>query len=167
MKIAIVRQSVVEDIDYLAKYMRWADKREIYASNHLSPKEALRIGFEKSIYCRTVENGNPIMMFGVCPISFFDKSAKVWMLGTNDISKISIRFLRGCRHYIDEMLNIYPALYNYVDVRNKKSVKWLEFLGAEFDAPAPYGKEGFNFMRFVFNKENQDVRTGYNTCCNS
>ena len=148
-----VRASVKSDVRPVAENIRLSDREEIWASNHISPEEALSKGLENSIYCRTIENGYPIAMFGICPHELLGHSASIWLLGTDSLEKIKIKFLRHCRSYIDAMLEYYGYLENYVDVRNTKSIEWLKYLGAKFDPPAPYGKEGLMFQHFSFTKE--------------
>ena len=148
-----VRKSVKSDAEYIATRMRHSDIQEIWASNHVEPLEALRKGMEHSIYCRTIENGPPIAMFGICPKDILGNSATLWMLGTDALNKIKIKFLRHNKEIINAMLDYYSYLDNYVDVRNQKSIEWLRFLGAKFDEPAPYGVEGKNFQHFYFTKD--------------
>lgn len=147
-----VRQPRSGDVQKISSNMREADRAEIWASNHLLPEDALRLGLEGSLYCRVIENGSPIAMFGICPVNIIGDHAVIWMLGTDGLEKIKIKFLRHCREYVETMLNYYSYLDNYVDVRNKKSIAWLEFLGAKFDDPAPHGEDGLMFQHFYFNR---------------
>lgn len=147
-----VRQAREEDIESIAEKMRQGDKDEIWASNHLAPQDALRLGMESSVYCRVVENGSPIAMFGICPVTIIGDHAVIWLLGTDGLDKIKIKFLRNCKSYIDTMLSMYSYLDNHVDVRNVKSIAWLRFLGAKFDEPKPYGAEGLMFQHFYFDR---------------
>lgn len=148
-----VRNCRKSDIEYVAEKMRESDRQEIWASNHLFAGEALEKGIDKSIYCKTVVNGNPIAIFGICPQYLLGHRATIWMLGTEDLGKIKIRFLRHCREYINAMLEYYEYLDNYVDVRNAVSIAWLKFLGAKFDKPQAYGVDGELFQHFYFTKE--------------
>ena len=147
-----VRKSTKADAYGIAVNMRQSDRNEIWASNHLDPIDALKKGIELSVYCRTIENGKPIAMFGICPRDILGTSATIWMLATDDLNKINMRFLRHSKEFVNAMLDYYEYLENYVDVRNQKSIEWLTFLGAKFDEPAPYGVEGKPFQHFSFTK---------------
>jgi len=151
------RQVANGDIRYIAENMRMSDREEIWVSDHIRPEQALINGVEASIYCRTIENGSPIGMFGICPQELLGTKATVWLLGTEDLKKIKIKFLRNCKRYVNGMLEYYDYLENYVDVRNKKSILWLKFLGAKLDEPAPYGVEGLMFQHFSFTKGKKNV----------
>ena len=148
-----VRPSVKDDISPIADNLRESDRAEIWASNHIEPYEAIKKGFDKAIYCRTIENGSPIAMFGVCPQELLGQRATIWLLGTEDINKIKIKFLRHCKEYVSAMLEYYEYLENYVDVRNSQCIAWLKYLGAEFDKPEPYGVEGQMFQHFSFKRK--------------
>jgi len=152
-----VRKSVKGDLRDIADRMRNADKKEIWASNNIAPLEALIKGLDNSVYCRTVENGRAILMFGVAPEDILGNRAAVWMLSTDDLDNIKIHFLRNCRKYVDEMLEYYEYLENYVDCENTKCIQWLKFLGANIDEPAPYGVEGKLFRHFSFTKGKDNV----------
>lgn len=55
-----------------------------------------------------------------------------WLLTTDDLYKVNFKAIRETRKYIDEFLEITPYLYNIIDKENKKSIKWLKYLGFEF-----------------------------------
>lgn len=146
-----VRKTRRSDIDYLKDRLRQSDIEEIWASNHLTPQEALDGGWKKSLICLTIQNGHPVAMMGINPESFLGSRAVIWLLGSDDLDKISLRFVRNSRKFVDLFLDYYPYLYNYVDERNVKSIEWLKYLGAKFDNPIPFGEEGLPFRRFYFN----------------
>lgn len=148
----IVRRSIKADVEYLKNHLKQNDIDEICASNNLAPEEALKEGLKNSIFCCTVLDDNPIMMFGVVPETLLGKKGIVWMLSSSELIKIQRRFLRHSRHFIDMMLEFYPYLCNYVDERNKESIAWLKFCGAVIKEPIPYGVEGKLFHYFYFKK---------------
>jgi len=152
-----VKYTELEDLDYLAENMRECDVDEVWASDNLTPLEALYGGFEESTFCCTVENGNPIAIFGVSSDSLFSNNAAVWLLATDQLVKIQRRFLRYSRYFIDRMLERYPYLHNQVDARNKKSIKWLKMCGAHIDEPKPFGAEQKPFRYFYFKRSENNV----------
>lgn len=148
----IVRRSTKSDVEYLKNHLKQSDIDEIFASNNLTPEEALKDGLKNSIFCCTVLNDNPIMIFGVVPETILGNKGIVWMLSSSELMKIQRRFLRHSRYFIDMMLEYYAYLYNYIDSRSKESIAWLEFCGAVIEKPAPYGVEGKLFHYFYFKK---------------
>jgi len=149
-----VRNSIMADVDSLKNKIRQSDVDEIWASNNVDPEEALRRGIAESIYCCTICNGSPIGIFGIVPETILGNKAVIWMLSSEEIKKIKVKFLRTNREFIDNMLEFYPYLYNYVDARNEQSLKWLKHCGATIkDEAEPYGVEGKPFKYFHFNRK--------------
>jgi hypothetical protein len=146
----IVRTATKQDAEYLKDKLKSSDVDEIWASHHYTPEQGLREALEKSIFALTIQNGNPIAMFGIVPDSILGNSASVWFLSSTDLYKIRKRFLRNNKKFIKLMQEFYPTLYNYVDARNVKTIEWLKFCGAKFSEPKPYGVEGKDFRHFYF-----------------
>lgn len=150
---AAARQSKVEDIDYIAEHMRQSDIEEIWASHHFLPFDALKLGFDNSVMCITGEiSGTPLVMAGVSPVTLLSDTGIVWLLATNEFSRLHKKFLRRSRRFIKLMLDLYPFMFNYVDTRNTESIKWLKWCGAKFGKTVPYGVEQLPFQYFEFRR---------------
>lgn len=145
----IVRDSSLLDVRYLQYHLRRSDLLEIWRSHRYSPEQALTEAFEKSDMCFTVENGRPIMMFGCVPRSLLGGGI-IWLLSSDDIDAIKLRFLRNCRKFVDIMVSNHGILTNHVDAENTKAIQWLRFLGADISPAQPYGSSGMPFHRFTF-----------------
>jgi len=153
-KLATVRDATMRDAFAMAPHMRESDKQEIWVSNHISPENALIAGVINSVVCMTIEKDEkPIVMFGVVPQTLLGNVASIWMLGTDDIHKVQRTFLRHSPEFIDYMLGFYPYLFNYIDIRNKESLLWLKYCGAEFSIIVPYGVEQKPFQYFCFRRK--------------
>jgi hypothetical protein len=148
----IVRRSVKEDVRFLSDSLKESDVREVWASHHHTPEQALKECLLRSLLALTVQNGKPIAMFGIYTENLLGEEASIWLLSTPDLEKIQIRFLRNCKKFVIMMLDYYPRLSNYVDCRNVKTIQWLKFLGAELYEPKPYGADNMPFMRFEFRR---------------
>lgn len=147
----IVRRTCPSDADRLV--LRDSDVQEIWASDHLTPKEALKLSLAKSILALTVEDqGEPIAMFGINPESILGNRAVVWLLASDGLDRIKRRFARHSRQFVQMMLEYYPFLFNYVDARNQKSIEWLKFCGAKIEDAKPYGAESLPFHFFSFKR---------------
>lgn len=146
-----IRQSHPIDVYHISNNMRKSDRDEIWASNKITGLQALDFGMKYSSICFSAErNGNPMAMFGVVPFPEHGEIASVWMLGTDDLDKSWLTLGKKSKKIVNYFLRFYPVLFNYVDVRNEKTIAWLEWLGAEFDAPKPHGALGLNFRYFYF-----------------
>ena len=51
------------------------------------------------------------------------------------------------------MLEVYPRLYGMVDLRNKESIRWLTYLGAEWLEDTIEGIDRLPFKTFKFVKK--------------
>lgn len=149
-----VERSTRADAEWIAANMRKDDAQEIWASHHSTPAKAMAYSIEKTIFCLTVKIDNkPAVMFGVNGETVLGNSGIVWMLATDDIKKIGFRFVRHSKMFLDIMMEYYPYLYNYVDVRNITSMAWLKRIGATFEDAKPFGIEQKPFCYFYFRKE--------------
>lgn len=148
---AVVRLAKDEDVEFLKDKLRRQDIDEVWASNHHTPEEALKISLNDSLVCFTLEdNGVPVAMFGLSPQSIFVNEAVIWMLSSDRLYKMKTKFLRNCKKVINVFFQYYPYLYNFVDTRNKKTIRWLKYLGAKISEPENYGSENLPFHYFCF-----------------
>ena len=146
-----VLPSVHEDCRYLAPRLRKADLREIRAVRDVDPLVALTEAMENSEACYTAYFGDaPMAIFGVVPIEIEPKIGLVWMMGTSDIERVKVSFLRKCRAWRDVLCQGYHMVGNFVDARNLVHIRWLKWLGFTFvGRHEEYGIEKLPFYEFV------------------
>jgi len=145
-----VRPAILKDCIDLAPKMRLADRREIKASDNLSPLKALVLPFtyegaRNYTILGTKEEG-VIGMFGTTPCEFEDGYGVAWMLSSDLLRNHVRQFLKECPYWVAQMGQGYKYLYNFVDERNWETLKWLQFLGFEPKKKLPYGHEKLNFI---------------------
>lgn len=130
------RKSVYSDVLELKNNLRYEDIRELELLD-LNPETALANSFFHSEYCFTVLYKNkPIAIFGAGRTVFNNtgmKSASIWFLGSKDIEKYKIEFLKKSKKYVQFFQSKFDILENYIDRRNIKYIKWLKWLGFKFD----------------------------------
>ena len=148
-----VRPATIKDAIQLAPKVRKADREEIRASNGISPLEALVTPFSidksKNYTIVGTFNEGVIGMFGACPTK--DTAYGVaWLISSEDLFKHTKQFMKECPYWISQMGNGYEYLYNWIDRRNWKSMKWLQFLGFEpKDEMKQYGVGKLPFLLMV------------------
>ena len=140
-----VRKSVKSDIQFLADHIRIEDKREIEALG-CNAFKAFEYGHKAGSYTG-LYHGVPMAMFGTYKQVLLSDNACIWMLGTRDIDNCSREMLTITRKYIDYELNNHKELFNYVDARYKKALKWLRVLGFSFSEPLKAGINGEIFYK--------------------
>ena len=135
--------------------MRQSDQDEIMASSGITPFQALHDGFLRSAYCWTALTDNePCAMFGVVRESPISNKGIPWLLATDQMRLNKKRFLIDGVKYMRLILEIFPDLYNFVDTRNKESIRWLKWLGFEILPAIKYGLNGELFHPFVLRLRN-------------
>lgn len=157
---AIVRTSTLEDVEFLKTRLRQSDIDEIWASHHHKPENALRISLETSEICLTITIAEePIAMFGIISNFILDESAGIWLLASDELDKVYREFAKECKRFIAMMHQRYPILENYVDTRNKTSIRWLKWCGAKIEEAMPYGVERKLFHHFIFEQKVEEFIT--------
>lgn len=152
---AYVTETIPEHLDIVAANMRADDVREIWAAGKRTPLLSLKMSYSLSKYRKTIMlDDAPIGLFGVVPVSVLGSIGTPWMLGTDGITKISRKFLRGCRYYMPEMISGFNRLENYIDARNTVSIQWLKWLGFVIMDPEPYGHLNLPFHKFYMENTN-------------
>lgn len=150
MKENYVRPAKLEDSLELAPKIRKGDRQEIMASNGATPLEALVIPFtQKNAKIYSIigtKSEGVIGMFGSVP-SKEKGYGVVWLLSSEDLFKHVKQFIKECPKWVAEMSKDYEYVYNFVDERNWKSLKWLQFLG--FEPKRKIGDFGIGKMPFL------------------
>lgn len=152
----LVRESCMEDIYSLQHCLKISDIDEVWASHHKTPYEALCEGFLNSDQCfSVVKEDKTLAMFGCCRAE--DDKSTIWFLSGDEIFKIKrFAFIKHSAGFIGFMFHrdqSIKVLYNFVDVRNKISIRWLQRIGANIHEAAPYGIEGMPFHYFCFERQ--------------
>jgi len=135
--------------------IRKSDQEEVWAASHMDIDEALDLSF-KSSETAVVKffKGVPVAISGVTRPFLLSNNGIIWMLATEEFENkiVQISAGRKCRVFVREMLKSFTLLYNFVDVRNTVTVKWLEWIGSEFDQPKPYGPDNMLFRKFYIRR---------------
>ena len=150
MKENYVRKAELKDALELAPKMRIGDRKEIMASNGSTPLESLVIPFTQKgakIYSIIgTKSEGVIGMFGSTPTKEKDYGV-VWLLSSEHLFRHIKQFIKECPKWVAEMSEGYEYVYNFVDERNWKSLKWLQFLG--FEPKEKIGDFGVGKMPFL------------------
>jgi hypothetical protein len=139
-----------EHIPAIAANVRDADRAELWAVGCVTPLDCMFHGLEHSKKAWTgLIDGVPVCMFGVVPASILGNVGRPWMVGTKHLDAHPFVFLRRCRGCLKEMRESFDILENFVDVRNKRAIEWLVWLGFDIWMPAEkIGPFAAPFFRF-------------------
>lgn len=146
-----IRESNLNDIEYISRNLRKEDIVEL-ETTHGDVKNGLMACYESKL-CMTYEiDEKPIFIFGLEPSGIITDSACVFLVGTKDIEKYPKEFLKFTKRAIKEALKDYSILYNFVDFRYNKSIRWLEKIGAKFISDVNINGHRFLYFEFRRNK---------------
>jgi len=145
-----IRKAKERDCYVLSKIMREVDKQEIWSSGRHTPLSALLEGYKVSgKHCYTLLlNKNIVGIFGVSEVEK-DKGV-VWLMGADEMTKYKKDFYKLSKKYLKKFLREFKVLFNYIDERNKTTIKWLEKLGFSFISREPeFGEDKIPFDLFI------------------
>jgi hypothetical protein len=138
-----------EHVEELIGTMREADREEIWAASHRTPKQALESVFQMRGTKTGLANEEVVCIFGVVELSLLGSRGSPWLLGADAITKYARPFLRRNKAYLEEMKKRFIFMENWVDARNTEAIRWLEWLGFEIEEARPYGLDQLPFHHFT------------------
>lgn len=138
------------DIGHIAKHLRAADKQELRAVHGavVSFSDLLSRAVLLSSHVWVATDEEPVCLFGVAPVSLLGGVGSPWMLGTERTFEHPRTLVSAGQQYLRVMQSHYAELFNYVDARNDRSIRWLKHLGFAFSPARPYGVQGLPFHKF-------------------
>lgn len=147
--IPSIVQGKVAHIPAIIARVRPADVAELWDFACVTPEQAMYYGLNMSRIVKTgLVDDVPVCIFGVTTVSAVASVGRPWMIGTDLLDKYSKVFLRRCAPVVDEMLEAYNRLENYVDVRNVRAIAWLRWLGFTMEEPRRMGPYHHMFIPF-------------------
>src|SRR4051794_14082088 len=108
------RPGTRKDAEYIGKHLRLEDEREVQTGSGLSGHQAVPLSYANSDECYsawlTTPRGtvaeNPFLMFGVASDTK-SKAGLVWLLGTPEIRRAPLSFLREAHLWVQHFATSY------------------------------------------------------------
>ena len=151
MSAFLVRKTEPQDAFELAERLRIADQNEIRAALGKDPLAVLARCPVISPVCYTVvnEHGRPVAMFGITPDRSDPEAGIPWALGTPELTRNRIAFLKESRSWLKHFQQGYRKLWNYIDARNEVHIRWVTRIGFRIvERIEEFGFEKRPFYRF-------------------
>lgn len=145
-----IKATTHDDCIHVSLNMREADVSEVFAASGTNPLTTLLKARAASCdTCSTIfYNNESVGIFGVCKIN--DSCGIPWLLGTDKLTANKKEFYQKSKEYLNTFMTNFKVLFNYVDERNKTSIKWLKSLGFEFpELVKDFGYTKSPFYQFV------------------
>ncbi len=144
-------QVVPKAVDYVAQVMRGSDVDEVWASRKMDPKQALVTSIMASEWSAVMWIDQQIVgIVGFVKVAN-DSNRDYgipWFLGTHDLEKYPVSFVKSGKKVIAHMMTLVPYLENYVSAENITSIEFLKHMGFTIEEPQPVGVEGELFHKF-------------------
>jgi hypothetical protein len=154
-KHVVVRRIKKEDVDFVIRNIREADKRELEDVSGLNYKDTLKEIYLISENAWTgLVDDEVVAIFGVQMVSYLTGRGVPWLISTKGVEKYSITFLRHSKPVLKKITGHCRQLVNFVDDRNKLAKLWLQWLGFVLDDPIPYGAKSLPFRPFKMEIKN-------------
>lgn len=143
-----------EHARHIAQHVREPDRQELWAAVMQKPLGVMLHCMRLSDHAMTgLLDGEPVCMWGVMTESLLFGVGCPWMVATDRLDTCFAHFLRRSREHTVRMLDDYAVLENHVDIRNKKAIRWLRWMGFKMQEVVPYGLLQQPFQRFVMMRE--------------
>lgn len=95
------------------------------------------------------KKGDLVAVYGVAPLSIlYGQQGAPWLMGTSRMRVNALSVYHDMKLYLAFLSEHYERLFNYVDVRNEESVRWLASLGFTVGDPEPRGPRRMPFHPF-------------------
>ena len=150
MKPTFVRPATPEDIDFVARNMREADRQEVLASVGIEPTLVLPayLNEGREVYAAGLCLDNRAeVLFGFDPIFGVERAAVIWLLSTPRIYAHPVEFVMRSKAIFEEAHQRFDLLTNFIDARNTRHIQWLKHLG--FTMLRRVDKFGFAGLPFI------------------
>lgn len=119
-----------EAISEVARRMSGADADEVRACSGNTPEQALLDSIDRSDMALVFEvNGTPEAIFGVATTPGFVGLASPWLLATEEFRRNPRAVMQHSRDWIKSLNDNYGTLFNMVDARHTRALRWLRWLG--------------------------------------
>lgn len=151
----IIRRPTSADIDFIVENIREEDVIEVKAAGGKSIRECITDipNLEENSWVWEYDQ-KPVCIFGVNPFGRPGEGL-IWMLATTLFDDHFMVFAVACKSVVEDMVRPFKYVFNYVYVENRKSIRWLKWLGFTVREPEPVGVNGAMFCRFEM--ESSDV----------
>lgn len=155
METEVVPVTAAHVSDLLAN-VRAPDIAEFWAAGHVSPQQAVQLSLQHSreAWAGAIRGGQLLCIFGVAGGSLLSSRGTVWMIGHQRLDRLARPFLRDCGAQVQSMLSRYEHLSNWVDARNVRAIRWLEWLGFRIHPAVSHGADGLPFHYFEMSRPN-------------
>lgn len=132
----------------LADNMREIELFEARSIGFNDPQEAVNVSFEMAAiaYIVKTKDGDVLCGFGISQLASDDYGSAIWLIGTPKMDEYQHELVLHSKVVVNAWKEKYKRLFNILSVENKKSIRWLASLGAEFSEEIDVGGHPFKIF---------------------
>lgn len=153
MQRHFIRAASLDDVTNVAGRLRNEDRDEIIAAVGIPPLLALPpyVAEGREVWCAgLVEDGIPEVLWGFDPIAYVDRAAVCWLVSTPRIYEHPQVFAPATKIGFEEAHQRFDLLTNFIDARNTRHIKWLQWLGFTLIRRVDkFGAQSLPFIEFA------------------
>lgn len=153
MKPTFVRQASIGDAESVSLRLRKEDRDEALAASGLDPRLILPAYVREGrgvLAAGLEETGRAEILFGVDPVLGCPEVGVAWLMATDVVFEHPQTFLPNSILWFEKVHEPYEVLTNFVDERNTRHLKWLQFLGCKLlRRVESFGAYGLPFIEFA------------------
>jgi hypothetical protein len=141
-----IKKATFRDADELAPIMRKEDMAEVAAADGFTAQDALEtaLGMSKEAWTARV-HGEVMAIFGVADMNVLTGYAVPWALTSPVVDRYPKEFYYHSKRVVRIWRSRYAFLFNMIDARYEKALRWAKKIGFEVGEPQPFGKAGLPF----------------------
>lgn len=148
----LIRAATQKDALHLAAAMRAADAAECVAIG-CTPLEGVVESMKRSLFSHTVEfDGQPAAIWGVVQDVGHLDVGMVWVLTSNVVDRHHNRFWRTSVRVLRGLASVRPVLFNFIDARYEKALRWAARLGFEIQTAVGFGPQSLPFHPAIYRR---------------
>lgn len=143
-----IRPAINDDVLYLASRLRKADIEELkaYTGQDNCVHSVMQSWANSVVSFAVLKDEKPVGIFGLCER---DGAGMPWLLGTDELTENPFFLTLNTQRYVNAWLEQYGVLFNYIDARNKVSIRWLKALGFTVKTKVTFTDPKLPFYQFI------------------
>ena len=135
-----IAKTTADHVRELRETIRPADRQEIESFGYTCGK-ALWRSFKRSLITKTGLIDGKVGAIWGCGGTILGYTGQPWLLTSSEVYKIPPRkFVQIYRYEIEELLQDFPKLENYVSASYDESIRLLKMVGFTIGEPEKFGK---------------------------
>jgi len=148
----VIERATERDAEELASQIRMDDALELAADTGAEPLAVLLAALGGNTWALRI-GGEVAAIFGVTVASSLGGTASAWMITSRAVERHPVTFWKLCRSELPKLLERFGSLWNFIDARHTRALRWARRLGFQISEPQPYGALGLPFHRFTVTRE--------------